>query len=137
MAKRAAQPLIRVTLDSNIYISALHFGGAAARLIRMARARSLRIDLSEAILIETIGVLRDKFGWEDHRLHFAGVELRKLAHIVAPVRTLRVTDDPDDNRILECAIEAGSEYIVTEDTDLLRLDWFEGIRLVSPADFPI
>jgi predicted nucleic acid-binding protein len=46
-----------------------------------------------------------------------------------------VNEDPDDNRILECAITAASEYVVTEDKDLLRLKEFEGIRIQRPSDF--
>ena len=51
---------------------------------------------------------RDKFGWDGYRLHFADLELRKLANIVSPAQTLDVTDDPDDNRILECAAASRS-----------------------------
>jgi uncharacterized protein len=127
--------VIRVTLDSNIYVSALQFGGVGARLIGMGRMETIRIDVSEAILVETIGVLRDKFGWDGYRLHFANLELRKLANVVTTTETLSVTDDPDDNRVLECAVAGGSDWIITEDKDLLRLGSFEGIRIVRAADF--
>lgn len=70
------------------------------RLIGMARSGAIRVDTSEAILAETIGVLRDKFGWDGYRLHFTKLELRKVAHIVVPTQTLKVTDDPDNNRVL-------------------------------------
>ena len=127
--------MIRVTLDSNIYVSALQFGGIGVRLIEMARLGAIRMDTSEAILAETMGVLRDKFGWDGYRLHFARLELRKFAHIVVPTQTLEVTGDPDDNRILECALAAGSDYIVTYDQDLLRLGEYGGIKIVSAVAF--
>ncbi len=53
-----------VTLDTNIYVSALEFGGIGARLIGMARAGMIRIDVSDLILDELISVLRDDFHWE-------------------------------------------------------------------------
>ena len=127
--------MIRVTVDSNIYVSALQFGGIGVRLIGMARSGAIRIDTSEGILAETIGVLRDKFGWDGYRLHFARLELRKFVHVVVPTQTLKVADDPDDNRVLECAIAAGSDCIVTYDKDLLRLGEYAGIEIVSAADF--
>lgn len=127
--------MISVTLDSNIYVSALQFGGIGVRLIGMARSGAIRMDTSEAILAETVGVLRDKFGWDGYRLHFARLELRKFAHIVVPTQTLNVTGDPDDNRILECAIAAGSDYIVTYDNDLLRLGEYAGIKIVRAVEF--
>ena len=127
--------MISATVDSNIYVSALQFGGIGVRLIGMARSGAIRMDISEAILAETIGVLRDKFGWDGYRLHFARLDLRKFAHIVVPTQTLNVTDDPDDNRILECAIAAGSDFIVTYDKDLLRLGEYAGIKIVRAVDF--
>ena len=127
--------MIGVTLDSNVYISALEFHGIGARLLLMARAGAIRIDTSAAILSETMGVLRDKFGWDGYRLRFGQEALRKLARVVEPTTTIEVADDPDDNRILECAVEAGSDFIVTEDKDLLRLGSYGGIPIMRPADF--
>jgi len=95
----------------------------------------MRIDTSDAILAETIGVLRDKFGWDGYRLLFAREELRKLANVVVPLQTLYVIDDPDDNHVIECAVAAGSEYIVTNDKDLLRLVEYRGIRIIRAAEF--
>ena len=59
-----------VTLDTNIYVSALEFGGVGARLLGMARAGMFRIDVSDAILDELLTVLRDDFRWDGYRLHF-------------------------------------------------------------------
>ena len=46
-----------------------------------------------------------------------------------------VPTDPDDNRVLECAVSAGSQTIVTGDDDLLRLVAFRSIEIVRVADF--
>lgn len=46
-----------------------------------------------------------------------------------------VPDDPDDNRVMECAVAAGSKYIVTGDNDLLRLGNYSGIAILKVADF--
>jgi uncharacterized protein len=127
--------VLTVTVDTCVYISALQFGGIGARLLGMARAGTIRIDTSDVILAETVGVLRDKFGWDSYRLRFARQELQKLGNLVVPTQTLLITDDPDDNRILECAIAAGSAFIVTEDHDLLRLGEYAGIKIVPAAAF--
>jgi len=60
--------VLRVTLDTNIYVSALEFGGVGARLLGMARAGMIGIDVSDAILDELVTVLRDDFAWEAYRL---------------------------------------------------------------------
>lgn len=44
-------------------------------------------------------------------------------------------DDPDDDRILECAVAAGAQVLVSGDKHLLRLGAFEGIRIVPVAEF--
>ena len=121
-----------VTLDTNIYVSALVFGGAGARLLGMARAGMIRIDVSDAILDELVTVLRDDFAWEGYRLHFVRNELARLGNLVIPEKTIdAIKEDPADNRILECALEAGSEFIVTSDKDLLRLGQYGSIRIVK------
>jgi putative PIN family toxin of toxin-antitoxin system len=136
MAARAARKLVlSATLDSNVYVSALQFGGAGVWLLWLARAGKIRLDTSDAILDETTGVLRDKFGWEGYRLHFAKLQLQNVVNRVQPTRTIEVAEDPDDNRILECAAEAGSDLIVTNDRDLLRLGSHEGRPIVRAAHF--
>ncbi len=95
----------------------------------------IRVDISEPILSETVGVLRDKFSWAGYRLHFMRLKLLEIANLVKPVRTVSVVTDPDDDRIVECAVEAGSDYIVTNDKALLRVRQYAGIRIVKINEF--
>ena len=69
--------MISATIDSSVYIRALHLGGPAALLIGHARAGNIRIDISDPILNETVRVLRDKFGWSGDMLHDARGRLAK------------------------------------------------------------
>jgi len=124
--------LIKATLDTSVYIRALHLGGPAATLIGHARAGNMRIDISDTILNETIRVLRDKFQWNGYRLHDAREKLLTLGHHITPTLTLNVIkEDPDDYRILECAATAESNYIVSVDKDLLRLERYGDARIVN------
>jgi putative PIN family toxin of toxin-antitoxin system len=124
------------SVDSSVYIRALHLGGPAALLIGHAKAGNIRIDLSDPILDETLRVLRDKFGWSGAMLHDARGNLQRLANCVTPTEILNVIEeDPDDNRILECASAAQSDFIVSEDKDLLRRGQFGTARIVSIRDF--
>ena len=79
--------------------------------------------------------LRKKFHWEDNQIRAAIRHIAKIAQVVKPEVKLNVLADKPDNRILECARHAGAEYIVTGDRHLLRLASFEGIKIVSIADF--
>ena len=128
--------MISATLDTSVYIRALHFGGPATVIIGHARAGNIRIDISHAILAETIRVLRDKFQWDGYSLQDARGKLLALGNYVSPTETLQVVkEDPDDDRILECAATAKSDFIVSEDQDLLRLRQFGDSRIVSIRDF--
>jgi uncharacterized protein len=124
--------LITATLDTSVYIRALHFGGRASLLIGHARARNIRVDISDAILDETNRILRDKFHWNGYMLHDVRGRLLALANHVTPTEVLSIVEeDADDDRILECAAAAKSEYIVSEDKDLLRIGRYGCARIVN------
>jgi hypothetical protein len=77
-------------------------------------------------------VLRDKFQWDGYSLQDARGKLIALADFVSPTETLSVVkEDPADDGILECACAAKSDFIVSEDKDLLRLGQFGVARIVS------
>ena len=61
--------------------------------------------------------------------------LLEITNRVQPKHTLKVIDDPDDDRILECAVEAGSEFIVTNDKAILRLGKYDEITMIGVVDF--
>ncbi len=46
-----------------------------------------------------------------------------------------VFSDPDDNRVLECAVEGQADFIVTGDKDLLRLNRFQNVTIIPPRAF--
>ena len=101
-----------------------------------ARAGNIRIDISDLILDEMLGVLRDKFQWNGHMIQDARGKLLSLGHHVSPTVTLNIVkEDPDDDRILECAATAQSDFIVSEDKDLLRIGQYGNTRIVAIGDF--
>jgi uncharacterized protein len=124
-----------VTLDSNEYISAFNFRGKALELIHRAISGEIQIAISEPILDETMRVLRERFGWPPYDLHDLRQRLLKTCRMVEPKETLALVVDEPDNRILECAQEAGSEFIITEDRALLKVKQHAGAKIVRAADF--
>ena len=128
--------MIRVTADSNIYISALHFGGPPDRLLELARTGIIELTISDDILAEVTRVLRDKFGWSREALSMAQARITDFTIRVTPTQKLDAgREDPTDNRILECAVEGKSEYLVTRDKHLLKLKSFESTQMIKVADF--
>lgn len=93
--------------------------------------------LSPAILDEMAAVLqRPKFGFPAEFVQIVVRELEGIATIIYPTthRTV-VHRDPKDNIIVECAIDADSDFIVTGDNHLLSLPTVERVSIVTPADF--
>ena len=113
--------MLGATADTNVYVSALAFGGKPLQILEMAAQGLIRLSISDAILGETIRVLGDKFQWEKAALREADATIRSVAQIVTPTQVVDVVKtDPPDNRVLECAAEAKSNYIVSGDRDLLK-----------------
>ncbi len=128
--------MLRVTADSNIYISALHFGGPPDDFLNLARAGSIHLTISDEIIDEVTRVLRVKFQWSLETVALFRERVADFTEKVIPAQKLNVIEeDPPDNRILECAVEGRSEYIVTRDNDLLRLFSYGGTKIIKVADF--
>ncbi|MGC2661177.1 MAG: putative toxin-antitoxin system toxin component, PIN family [Bryobacteraceae bacterium] len=129
--------MVSASADTNIYISGFEFGGTPRRFLDLARAGTFRLDVSDAITQEVLRVLRMKCGYSPERLLEAEKRIGRLTQRVSPERTLDViAADPSDNRILECAVTAKSDFIVSGDTrHVLPLSVYSGIPIVKVADF--
>jgi uncharacterized protein len=125
-----------VTPDSNLYISAPIWGGKPQQLLEIALARKVRLFISDAIMDEVLEVLETKFNHSPKRLALEKEYIGKCTVRCVPKVSLDVVkDDPDDNRILECAVHSRSEAIITHDKDLLRMKSYQGIRMMKVNEF--
>lgn len=128
---------MRVVADTNVVISGLFWRGAPRQLLNAARAQLIDLYTSPALLAELSDVLlRDKFSI---RLVAAGVESNDLvmgyaalAKVVKPADFIAIIiDDPDDNSVLECAIAARADVIVSGDNHLLNLSSFRNMPILT------
>jgi uncharacterized protein len=129
--------VIRVTADPNILVSGLTFPeGSPHQLLELARAGEIDLAVSDTILDELADVLVRKFNWPDTEVQEARRQFGLFARHIAPAEVLHaVTDDPDDNAVLECAAAAGSKYIVSGDRHLLQLGSFRSVPVLKVASF--
>ena len=133
---------MRVVVDTNILVSSLIVPrGISAQLMEHWRRRSFYLLTSEPVLEECTRVLqypriRRKYPLTDQEILRFITFLREQCEVVWPEMALdAVAQDPDDNRILECAVAGGADYIVTGDDHLLRLGQYQDIQVVPPAAF--
>jgi len=112
--------------------------GMADRAYLLARRGVVELHTSTFILGEVERILREKFGWEEERVVRAMAQVRRIAVAVhEPEESVDVIEnDPTDNRILECALAASAELVVTGDKKhLLPLRSFQGVSIVGLRDF--
>jgi hypothetical protein len=131
-----------VVLDTNVLISALLSAeGPPAQIIDLWEAGAFDVAVSAPLLDELKRVLRYKRVRK--YLEMTSVEIDSLikqwsstaVYIDSEMRLDVVEDDPDDNRVLECAVAAEAEYIVSGDDHLLDLGEYRGIEVLPPAGF--
>lgn len=127
---------MKVVFDTNIFVSALTLPGgrgdqALARIIEGEDS----LAFSKAILDELLLVLARKFARDREELARVAVFLCNLAELVEPEELVSALDDEPDNRILECALAASADCIVTGDRAMLALREFKGIRIASLRDY--
>ena len=129
--------MIKAVLDSNIYISAFNFGGIPYRILEKAIEGYFQVYISEEIITEVLAVSAKKFKYSDKRLKQLNLILRDLSVIVQPKKTVTlIRDFPVDNRILECAVEAKAEYLITGDKKhILPLGKIYSTKIISPEEF--
>ena len=129
--------MITAVVDTNIYISAMLFGGPCETILGMARAGLIDLSHSSAIERELRRILHDKFGWNDPHVRDAILELRLVSTRILPALHLSgLVQDEADHRILECAVAARVDYLITGDKRHLQpLKHFRGISIVSPRAF--
>ena len=129
--------MIRVVLDTNILISAILFGGNPRQVLEKAIRGEIRLCISGPILEELQGVLRrSKFDYSPEAIQVILTELIAISDFVNPSKNIHVVpEDPEDNRILECAVEAEADYIITGDAHLLKLGKYEYIKILNAGAF--
>jgi putative PIN family toxin of toxin-antitoxin system len=127
---------VRVVFDTNIYISAFAIpGGHAEDAYLGAIQGRFKLFTSVPILTETATVLQSKFDWSQEKARALIQSISHVATVVMGGTRLQVVRDEPDNRILECAVQAQADLIVTGDRQLLTLTQHERIRMIRLSDF--
>jgi uncharacterized protein len=126
---------VRAVLDTNVLISAFVFpGGVPEHVYRRGLEGRLTLITSRPLLSELGRILTEKFDWEAPYAEEVLTQLVRVAVVVDPTDPINgITDDPDDNRVLEAAAEGDAAVIVSGDRHLLTLGTWRGIRILTPA----
>lgn len=127
---------ISVVFDTNILFSASAWRGSPFECVERAR----RGEIQAVTCPELMAELAEKL---EIKLHFSAEQVAaSLADCLAFLRVVNipmalsaVPRDPEDNMVLECAVEGQAQYIVSGDKDLLVIKEFRGIQIVRASEF--
>ncbi len=122
--------------DTNVLISATGWEGSVSeKLLLKIVELGLKVFTSQEILLEFHKVLVRDFDYTQDK---ASEKIDGLLPIFTIVEAKEKVDvvkaDPDDNKIIECAIASNSNYIVTYDKHLLEIKNFRGMKIVKPEE---
>jgi len=128
---------VKIILDTNVFISGVFFAGPPYQIIKAWRDDILKLVISEEIFEEyrRVGKLLGE--------QFPMVDLQPILDLVrasAQIFSVKclpesVTDDPDDDKFLACALACKSKMIVSGDKHLLKVNGFRGIKIIKPREF--
>ena len=133
--------MMRAVIDTNILIrSILNPNGPTGRILEFLRAGRFQLLYSEQLLEELADVLgrprfRGKYNISTDNVSDILSLLVQEGEEVSPSASIEACRDPKDNKVLEAAFFGQADVIVTGDDDLFALHPFEGIQVLSPADF--
>ena len=128
---------MKVTVDTNFLISATQWDYSVAhKLLKKLILSDAKIFTTQDILDETVEVLERDFEYSKNEAKNIIGKILLFAKLVEPKQKVDIVkDDPDDNKVIECAIESSSDYIVTYDRHLLKLKEYKGIKIITPEEF--
>ena len=128
---------MKVVLDTNVFLSAVFFGGVPGRVLQAWRDRRLELILSVPIFSEY------QQAAERLTARFGCVDIERLLLLLAsscefidpPPLPRQLCTDPDDDKFIACAVAAHCPFIVSGDRALLRQSGYAGIAILRPRDF--
>jgi putative PIN family toxin of toxin-antitoxin system len=130
------RPNLNIVPDTGFYIAATLKDGYARSYLLAKGSKFLTYQLysSEAILLELQDKLENKFGFTREQVVSALKDIRRVVNIVHPTKKIPISRDPDDDKIIECAVEAHADLILSFDKDLLVLKEYSNIKMIHPRE---
>ncbi len=127
---------MKIVIDTNVLISGVFFGGFPRKIISSIVGRKLNACATVEIINEYEETVQEmierKQGHIDRSIL---TPLISTLEIIEPVSDIKISRDPDDDKFISCAKDAHALYIVSGDKDLLVLEKYENINIVTARNF--
>jgi len=131
---------MKITLDTNVLVSATFWNGNSNTILEKVENKEIELILSKEIIEEFVRVLgyreiQDKIKDKNLEMKRTIEKIISISTIVEPTEKLNIVEeDPEDNKILECAKAGNVDFIISGDNHLLKLKGFE-VKIISPEEF--
>ena len=126
----------RVVFDTNAMISGLLWKGKSYHCLLLARAGVIQSVYCNPMLAELTEKLRGKFKYSENQIHAVVADIRKYGERVEISGELKMVHaDPDDDKLIECAVAGGASFIISSDNHLLTIGEYQNIKILSPDEF--
>ena len=129
--------MFKIVPDTNVLISAVISNGYEFELLKLAKLEKLHLIISYEILWEFEEVIkRPKFGFSPEQILNAIEQIKSISEIIeTSIKLDIVKRDPDDNKVIETALEGKADYIISGDKDLLDLKEHNSIKIINAREF--
>lgn len=127
---------MHVVIDTNVVISGLFFGEYPRKVIESVIDNRCLAFASSEIVIEYNKVIHRIVLMKKNTMDISLYDgyLAKI-EIIASYSKVDASRDPDDNKFIECALDSNSYYVISGDQDLLVLEEYKGIQIITAKEF--
>ncbi len=126
---------MKIVLDTNVLISGVFWGGHPKKILEMVVKGSVKVYATESIVKEYFRII-EKIGKKNPTIvNEWKMLLLDLLNVIEATEKISICRDEYDDMFLECAVACGAKYIVSGDDDLLVLDNFRQIPIITPKKF--
>jgi putative PIN family toxin of toxin-antitoxin system len=126
----------RVVIDTNIYISAIFWGGKPREIVDLGRDEKILIFTSSEIEGEIAEKLRTKFRLGKDEIDQITLDFSTFTIPVKITNAIKtVPHDPDDDKFIQCAVSCNANFIVSGDKHLLNMKEYHGIRILKAPEW--
>lgn len=127
---------MKIVIDTNVLISGVFFGGFPRKILSSIIRQKITACATAEIINEYEEVVQEMIDRKQGHINKTIlVPLIKTIDIIEPSSHIEICRDPDDNKFLECAKDSHAFYIVSGDKDLLVIEQYENIQIVTAKEF--
>ena len=127
---------MRIVIDTNMLVSGVFFGGFPRKILSAVVSRKITACATAEIINEYEEIVQEMIDRKQGHIDKAILTpLINAMEIIEPITHVEICRDPDDDKFLGCAKDSHALYIVSGDKDLLVMEEYENIQIMTAKDF--